>query len=384
MLFLPFYRQRRDVHRRKDIPYGPDGKRQTLDIYRRSTLPSEAPVLIHLHGGHHHSGHKSSQSMPLLQRLASHGWVCLSANYRLRPGAGFLDHLSDAKRVIAWVHEHGDAYGADPSRIFLSGSSAGGYLAALCGLTQNDPRFQNGLGEADTSVTAAICLGAWLGGYVEPTHLPTVPTAYIGADAAPFLVVHGERDTVAPVEQARHFVAQLRQASVPVVYIELPGARHAFDLFHSPRLEASSTASRRTPLRPRRAEASAAPHPAAGHRDVSARRRRHQAVARRRSPGEGELLSSPNCRTGRDELEQVGGQAVPVGGVEPVRCARIHPQPAPAEQSRCGFTGQGQHRAGVGVAMYDEHRDVDRRHVGPIVGGEHRAGARQLHRQGRA
>jgi acetyl esterase/lipase len=57
--------------------------------------------------------------------------VCISANYRLRPAASFPDHLIDLKKVIAWVREHGDEYGADPEAVFVAGSSAGGHMAAM-------------------------------------------------------------------------------------------------------------------------------------------------------------------------------------------------------------------------------------------------------------
>ena len=87
--------------------------------------------MIHLHGGGYSGGHKNSQSLPLLYRLASQGWVCISANYRLRPGAQHPDHLIDLKKVIAWVREHAHEYGADPMTLFVAGSSAGGHMAAL-------------------------------------------------------------------------------------------------------------------------------------------------------------------------------------------------------------------------------------------------------------
>ena len=85
------------------------------------------------------SGRKNSQSLPLIYQLASQGWVCISANYRLSPAARFPDHLIDAKKVIAWVREHGFEYGADPTTIFLAGNSAGGHMAAMAALTPNDP-----------------------------------------------------------------------------------------------------------------------------------------------------------------------------------------------------------------------------------------------------
>jgi acetyl esterase/lipase len=79
-------------------------------------------VLIHLHGGGFGSGRKNREARPLIYRLASQGWVCVSANYRLRPAARFPDQLIDVKKVIAWVREHGAEYGADPARVFVAGS----------------------------------------------------------------------------------------------------------------------------------------------------------------------------------------------------------------------------------------------------------------------
>ena len=103
------------------------------------------PTLIHLHGGAFVSGRKNSEARPLIYRLASQGWLCISANYRLSPAATFPDHLIDVKKVIAWVREHGHEYGADPAVVFVAGSSAGAHLAALAALTPNDPAFQPGL-----------------------------------------------------------------------------------------------------------------------------------------------------------------------------------------------------------------------------------------------
>ena len=58
-------------------------------------------MLVYFHGGGYFSGRKTWEAQWLLYRLASEGWVCISANYRLRPRALFLDHLIDAKRAIA-------------------------------------------------------------------------------------------------------------------------------------------------------------------------------------------------------------------------------------------------------------------------------------------
>jgi acetyl esterase/lipase len=234
ILFAPFLFRRRDVERIANISYGPAGKWNRLDVYRHRSHPPGGPTLVYLHGGAFRSGRKNREARPLIYRLASQGWVCISANYRLSPSARFPDHLIDVKKVIAWVREHGHEYGADPAVLFAAGSSAGGHLASMAALTPNDPAFQPGFEQADTSVIAAISLYGYYGFLSTDGPRPSSPTAYVRADAPPFFLAHGARDTVVVVEDARRFVEQLRSASAnPVVYAELAGAHHTFDLFHS-------------------------------------------------------------------------------------------------------------------------------------------------------
>ncbi len=84
VLFLPMRARRHDVERIADIAYGDAGVANTLDLYRgRDRVPGR-PVLIHLHGGGFHSGRKNHEGLPLIYGLARRGWLCISANYRLR------------------------------------------------------------------------------------------------------------------------------------------------------------------------------------------------------------------------------------------------------------------------------------------------------------
>lgn len=243
ILLIPFMRSRFDVERINNIRYGDAGRRNLLDVYRRRDAPAGAPVLVYFHGGGFTTGKKSHESRPLLTRLASQGWVCISANYRLRPEAQFPDHQIDAKKVIAWARAHGHSYGADPSRLFVAGSSAGANIAGLCALTPNEPMFQPGFESADTAVTGAVLLYGYYGHYfsAEPDGPPPnlQPQAYIHGHAPPIFVAHGTKDGWGTVEGARHFADRLRRAANnTVVYAELPGGQHSFDVFHSARYEA--------------------------------------------------------------------------------------------------------------------------------------------------
>ncbi|MFE4464466.1 alpha/beta hydrolase [Oerskovia sp. NPDC056781] len=263
ILLAPFAVRRRDVERLADLPYGDDsgvggvggvgggnrdsrGREHRLDVYRPRLRPADGPTLVYFHGGGYVSGRKELEARAMLSRLASRGWVCVSANYGLRPTTNFPGHLVDAKRVLAWVREHGASYGADPHRVLVAGSSAGAHLASLAALTPGDPRFQPGFEDADTSVVGAVCLYGYFGEYYGSGRdqcVESAPGAYRRSSAPPFLVVHGDQDTLVPVDGARQFVADLREISTsPVVYAELPGAQHGFDLFHSVRFDAVVTA----------------------------------------------------------------------------------------------------------------------------------------------
>lgn len=219
----------RSVVRIANERYGPH-RRHRLDVYQRRDRPSGGPVLVYLHGGGYVSGGKHREGRALLHRLAARGWVCVSADYRLRPEAGFEDHLADAHRVLDWARIHAADHGGDPDRMVMAGSSAGAHLTALLAL---DP---------DVDLRAAICLYGHYGRYYGRTAseaVPSTPFAWSAIAAPAFFVAHGDRDTWCPIEGARELSGKLRDESPnPVVFVELPGGQHGFDLWHSWRFSA--------------------------------------------------------------------------------------------------------------------------------------------------
>jgi acetyl esterase/lipase len=259
----PLTRWRRRYVRDGNIAYGDAGRRNQLDIWKRPDLPldGKAPVVLQVHGGAWIIGNKEQQAMPLLAHLADQGWIGVSINYRLSPRATWPDHIVDVKRALAWVKTHIAEYGGDPDFVCITGGSAGGHLCSLAALTPNEPIFQPGFEEADTTVAAAVPFYGvydWtnrdgsgrsdmedmLARLVLKTSRKDSPEVWeqastmtwVNPDAPPFFVIHGENDSLVPVEQARSFVAMLRAESKrPVAYAELPGAQHAFEVFDSAR-----------------------------------------------------------------------------------------------------------------------------------------------------
>jgi acetyl esterase/lipase len=235
ILLAPFVFRRRDVERVSNIRYGDAGQANLLDVYRHRSRPPSGPTFIHFHGGAFVMGRKSRESRAL---LASQGWVCISANYRLRASGAFPNSLIDVKQVLAWVREHGRDYGADPGEVFVGGSSAGAHLAAMAALTPNKPEFQAGFEQVDTSVLGVVCLYGYYGRLDTDSGPFSSLLAEGGANAPPFFVAHGDRDTLVVVDDARLFTERLRAISPsPVVYAELPWGQHSFDLFRSIRFE---------------------------------------------------------------------------------------------------------------------------------------------------
>lgn len=260
-LVMPFPMRHPEVERTKNIVYTRIGKvALKLDVYRRRDRPAKCPTLVQIHGGAWILGSKNEQGVPLMLHLASRGWVCISVDYRLSPRATFPDHLVDLKRALQWVREQGPEYGVDPDFVVVTGGSAGGHLATLVALTQNAPEYQPGFEQADTSVQGCV---AFYGVYdftdrhgvyrhqglrrllerrvmkctladARHKYEKASPMSCIEDGIPPFFVVHGTNDTLVPVEEARHFTQALRAVEGgPVVYAEMPGAQHAFEIFPS-------------------------------------------------------------------------------------------------------------------------------------------------------
>ena len=262
-LVNPFRMRAAGVRVDKNIPFAPEfGKRGMLDVYRPSEGDlSDAPVLLQVHGGAWTIGTKDQQGIPLMQHLAAKGWVCVAVNYRLAPRDPFPAQIIDVKRAIAWIRDHVADYGGNPDYVVITGGSAGGHLSALAALTPGDPAYQPGFESADTSVQAAIphygvydfagstgleraelMRDRFLAPRVLKKRWADDPEAFeagspilrITPDAPDFFVLHGDADTLVGVDQARMFVERLRETSKrTVVYAELPGAQHAFDVFPS-------------------------------------------------------------------------------------------------------------------------------------------------------
>lgn len=260
----PFNCKSNQIQTINNITYGPN-ERNTLDLYKPiSASATPRPVMLQIHGGGWMLGYGDRQALPLRNKLVEAGWIFVAINYRLSPAHKFPAHLVDCKQALHWIKANIAQYGGDPNFVMTTGGSAGGHLCSLLALTDNEhvDILQPGFETADTSVQGCISMyGVY--DFVDRNHhrgdLPVTefleknimpkplsedsamwdlasPIAQTHNERPPFMVVHGELDTLSFAEDAKYFVKALRESSTaPCVYTELPNTQHAFDIFYSPR-----------------------------------------------------------------------------------------------------------------------------------------------------
>ncbi len=122
-----------------DIPYVDDGnKYHLLDVYYPQNTISPLPVIIDIHGGGWVYGTKEVNKIYCML-LAKHGYTVFNINYRLIPDCTLSGQMNDVSKALKWIFENLGNYPCDRSKVYLTGDSAGGQLAAYaCAVNQSD------------------------------------------------------------------------------------------------------------------------------------------------------------------------------------------------------------------------------------------------------
>ena len=225
-------------HRDIDYVAGTDhaDDKDRLDVFMPEGV-TNAPVVVYFHGGALQAGTKEIGE-GLARQLAARGIGLVTANYRLSPAFMHPVHMEDATAAFAWTKKHIASYGGDPDRVFLSGHSAGAYLAALMAL---DPSYleAHDLGLGD--VRGVIPISPFL--YVEdPDVAPRRPktvwgddpkvwrqasvTPYVGADKPPMLFLYADGDDAWRREQNQRLAAELTGSGNKAAAIEIADRTH--------------------------------------------------------------------------------------------------------------------------------------------------------------
>jgi len=199
-------------------------------------------VFVFIHGGSWNSGKKSLYSF-LGSRMARKGVVAVIISYPLSPGANYNQMAKASASAVKWVKENIQEYGGNPDRIFVSGHSAGGHLAAL--ITVRSAYFDT-LG-VENPIKGAILIdaaGLDMYGYLQEEKLPAnhtylqtftahptiwkaaSPLYHLHSRLPPFLIYRGENTYPSIIKSNEKFVKALREFRPELPYQVLKGKKH--------------------------------------------------------------------------------------------------------------------------------------------------------------
>ncbi len=255
--------------RQEDVIYGRKwGMALTMDVFTPKKDANGAAVVYMVSGGWF-SRHEAVNGAGY-QEFLKHGYTVFAVVHGSQPKFTIPEVLEDVNRAVRFIRFHAKEYKIDPDRLGVSGGSAGGHLSLMLGTAgdQGDPKAQDPVDRTSSRVQAVACFfpptdflnwgkeGNELNSKTiqdpfkpafdfhegDPkTHLllPVTdeakvhdllkkisPLTHVTSDDAPTLIIHGDKDTLVPIQQAEVFVARLKEAGVPAKLIVKEGAGH--------------------------------------------------------------------------------------------------------------------------------------------------------------
>jgi acetyl esterase/lipase len=243
----------------RDVEYGKAGDLPLLLDIVRPKVASEKPlpVIAFIHGGGWRGGSKSGGIGAVMPFVATGNYFGVSIEYRFSNVAIWPAQIHDCKAAIRWIKANAKKYNLDPEKIGVWGSSAGGHLVSMLGVSSGVKELEgcNGspgqssqvacvvdfCGPSDFAGVARLKNGAGRGAYgpccglvggpiEEKADLSKAasPLTYVSKDAAAFLIMHGTADNVVPLEQAEVLHAALKKAGADTTLVKIEGGGHGF------------------------------------------------------------------------------------------------------------------------------------------------------------
>jgi len=249
-----------------DIQYAEAaGHKLLLDLY----LPGNqkrSPLIVWVHGGAWRRG--SKDRVPLKSLVENGGYALASIDYRLSPVAKFPAQIHDCKAAIRFLRGEQRRYGYDATRIGITGSSAGGHLIALLGVTNHHQQLEGSVGDhldQSSAVQATVdyfgptnfttilnqstphglgvripALQLLLGG--RPEDKPDLarlasPVFHVDSEDPPLLMIHGDQDPQVPINQSHELHGAYKKQKLEVHFEVVHGGAHGGQaFFDEPRL----------------------------------------------------------------------------------------------------------------------------------------------------
>ncbi len=245
----------------KDIPYAAnENPRQTLDLFLpKNKGDKPVPLVAFIHGGGWRAGSKDGGLRRVGRLVQSGEFAGASIGYRLSGEAQWPAQIHDCKAAVRWLKAHAKKYGYDADRICVFGTSAGGHLVAMLGVSADVKPLEGALGEHLQQSSSVACVINFFG----PSNLLTMndqpgrmdhnaatspesllvggaiqknkdkarnasPATHVTAGDAPMLLMHGTKDPLVPFDQSVQLHKLLQAAKVDAVLVPVKDGGHGF------------------------------------------------------------------------------------------------------------------------------------------------------------
>ncbi|MDB6003890.1 MAG: Lipase [Prosthecobacter sp.] len=223
-----------------------------LDLHRPQG--ENPPLIVYVHGGGWRAG--SKKDVPIVD-LYDKGFAIASVDYRLSTQAVFPAQVHDIKAAIRFLRANAGLYHINASKIAIIGSSAGGHLAALVGVTNGNKELEGKVGmHLDQSSDVQVIVSYYGASNLEtilsqstpkglefripalklllgdtPDKKPELaklasPVAHLDKKDPPLLLIHGAADPQMPPQQSQELAKAYQAQGLPVTLIMLPGSLH--------------------------------------------------------------------------------------------------------------------------------------------------------------
>jgi acetyl esterase/lipase len=253
-----------------NLPYAPPEPENSvghlLDLYLPQGDSAPAPLIIWSSGSAWLRDDGKHGAAEVASYFVDAGYAVAGVSVRSSAQARFPAPIHDAKAAIRWLREHADEYGLDARRFAIMGDSSGGWLAAMVALTPDVPDLEGVAGDRASQVQVAVDFfgptdflqmdGHMVGGCEEfrsrlgierchddpgsPESLlvggpietrrdecrRANPITYVGSDAPPMMILHGQLDPFVPHHQSELLYAALRHGGNEATFYSIPGVGH--------------------------------------------------------------------------------------------------------------------------------------------------------------
>jgi acetyl esterase/lipase len=256
--------------RTEDVIYGRKyGLALTMDVFTPKEKANGKGVIWCVSGGWF-SGKPGG--VGLAKEFVERGYVVFAVVHGSQPKFTIPEVLDDMHRAVRFIRHNAKKYNVDPDRLGIAGGSAGGHLSLMqgCAPKEGDPKAPDPVDRYPSRVAAVACfypptdflnygkegevaLGeGTLKNFRPPfdfwerekgTNKLVViedqqrrkaigklisPVYHVSKTSAPALIVHGDADTLVPIQQAELIMAKFKENDVPCKLVVKPGAAHGW------------------------------------------------------------------------------------------------------------------------------------------------------------